>query len=441
MKSFHLGTVVYCLLAVWSLHGTGGYAQTKGFNYDESKVPKYALPDPLVDESGSRVDTAEAWVGRRRKEVMTLFANHVYGQVPDKKISLTSTLVESDAHALDGRATRKQIRLDLTDGAKTVSLELLMYVPNLGGRPTAGTFVGLNFQGNHTIQDDPKIALAKSWVRDRNNETVKDHRSTNAGRGVASSRWPVEAIVARGYGLATVYYGDIDPDFDDGFKNGVHQLFRDSTGQTTAGNAWGSIATWAWGLSRVVDYLEQDSDVDAERIILMGHSRLGKTSLWAGAQDERFAVVISNDSGCGGAALNRRRFGETVQRINTSFPHWFCDNFLKYNGNEDELPVDQHMLIALVAPRPILVCSAEGDRWADPRGEFLSARFADPVYRLLGTDGIAQTTMPAIGEPLLSTIGYHIRPGKHGVTMQDWQVYMDFAGKHLARREEFKTEN
>ncbi|MEO2008716.1 MAG: acetylxylan esterase, partial [Pirellulaceae bacterium] len=353
--------------------------------------------------------------------------------IPETKISLTSTLIESDSKAVNGRATRKQIRLDLSRGDRKVSLGLLMYLPNLEGRASAGTFVGLNFQGNHTIQNDPRIAVPTSWVRDRNDGSVKQHRATEAGRGIASSRWPVEKIVARGYGLATVYYGDIDPDFDDGFKNGVHQLFPDSADGTPTGNAWGSIATWAWGLSRVVDYLEQDKDVDAGRIILMGHSRLGKTSLWAGAHDERFAVVISNDSGCGGAALNRRRFGETVQRINTSFPHWFCDNFVKYNDNEDELPVDQHMLLSLVAPRPVLVCSAEDDRWADPHGEFLSARFADPVYRLLGTDGIAQTTMPATNEPLLSRIGYHIRPGKHGVTLQDWQVYMDFSGKHLPR--------
>jgi hypothetical protein len=408
-------------------------AQPKGFNYDESKVPEFTLPDPLVDASGNAVDTAKAWVNGRRQEVMALFADHVYGRIPETKISLTSTLIESDSKAVNGRATRKQIRLDLSRGDRKVSLELLMYLPNLEGRASAGTFVGLNFQGNHTIQNDPRIAVPTSWVRDRNDGSVKQHRATEAGRGIASSRWPVEKIVARGYGLATVYYGDIDPDFDDGVKNGVHQLVPDSADGTPTGNAWGSIATWAWGLSRVVDYLEQDKDVDAGRIILMGHSRLGKTSLWAGAHDERFAVVISNDSGCGGAALNRRRFGETVQRINTSFPHWFCDNFVKYNDNEDELPVDQHMLLSLVAPRPVLVCSAEDDRWADPHGEFLSARFADPVYRLLGTDGIAQTTMPATNEPLLSRIGYHIRPGKHGVTLQDWQVYMDFAGKHLPR--------
>ncbi len=430
MKSLHQRAIVYCVIVVC---GSGVSAQPKGFNYDESKVPEFSLPDPLVDASGNAVDTAKAWVNGRRQEVMALFADHVYGLIPETKISRTSTLIESDSKAVNGRATRKQIRLDLSRGDRKVSLGLLMYLPNLEGRASAGTFVGLNFQGNHTIQNDPRIAVPTSWVRDRNDGSVKQHRATEAGRGIASSRWPVEKIVARGYGLATVYYGDIDPDFDDGFKNGVHQLFPDSADGTPTGNAWGSIATWAWGLSRVVDYLEQDKDVDAGRIILMGHSRLGKTSLWAGAHDERFAVVISNDSGCGGAALNRRRFGETVQRINTSFPHWFCDNFVKYNDNEDELPVDQHMLLSLVAPRPVLVCSAEDDRWADPHGEFLSARFADPVYRLLGTDGIAQTTMPATNEPLLSRIGYHIRPGKHGVTLQDWQVYMDFAGKHLPR--------
>ena len=242
-------------------------------------------------------------------------------------------------------------------------------------------------------------------------------------------------IVDRGFGVATVYYGDIDPDYNDGFKDGVHGLFK-SAGAKDAkhpGNAWGSVSAWAWGLSRVMDYFETDDDIDHRRVAVFGHSRLGKTSLWAGAQDERFAIVISNDSGCGGAALTRRCFGETHAFMSRVIPYWFCENYKQYSGKESTLPLDQHMLIALMAPRPVYVASASKDLWADPKGEFLSAKNAEPVYKLFGKRGLTVDKMPPPDTSVGESIGYHIRTGKHNITDFDWTQYLNFAEKHFGR--------
>ena len=402
-------------------------AQPKGYLYDESKVATYELPDPLVCLDGTKVNDAKLWLNKRRPEVLRLFEDEVYGRSPGKPKAMRFELVEEAKGALGGKATRKQVLIHLGKGDKTLAVNLLLYLPNKT-KGLAPGFLTVNFMGNHTVNADVAVHIPTSWVR--NGDGIKDNKARSADRGSRATRWAIDAIIDRGYAFATVYYGDIDPDFHDGYKNGIHPLFPPNNPKKRKPTDWASIAGWAWGLSRCLDYLETEADVDAKRIAVMGHSRLGKTSLWAGASDERFALVISNNSGCGGAALSRRRFGETVKRINTSFPHWFCDNYKKYNDKEDECPVDQHMLIALSAPRPIYVASAEGDRWADPNGEFLSALGAEPVYQLFGHN-FGPAKQPPVNQPVHGRIGYHVRTGKHDVTEYDWKQYLDFADKHL----------
>lgn len=396
-------------------------------NYDEAKVPDYTLPDPLAFADGRPVAQASDWPARRA-EILELFETEVYGKTPETQLPMEVEDFAEVLNAQDGTIIQHQVILRFGEASPAVNL--LIYRPKAATQPVPA-FLGLNFNGNHTVRADPGIGITGSWMRNNADLGVSDNRASEKGRGGQADRWAIETILHRGYALATIYYGDIDPDFDDGFQNGVHPLFNNPDQEKRAADAWGSIATWAWGLSRALDYLETDSNIDASKVAVIGHSRLGKTSLWAGAQDPRFALVISNNSGCGGAALSRRRFGETVGRINRSFPHWFCHNFNRYNGKEDQLPIDQHQLIALIAPRPVYVASAAEDLWADPKGEFMAAKHADSVYRLLGTDGLPTDQMPNLDQAVMGQIGYHIRSGGHNVTLYDWERYLDFADRHL----------
>jgi hypothetical protein len=398
----------------------------------EATVPRYTLPDPLLMSNGNRVQDAETWRDSRRPELLNAFRTHVYGSTPQAPAKTPFRIMASDTNALGGLATRKEVRVSLAGTLDGPTFTLLIYLPNrlTLGKTRAPLFLGLNFYGNHTIHKDRDISVTNSWIPS-NSDT--EGRPAELLRGLQASSWPVEYILNRGYGLATAYYGDIVPDRNDGLDLGIHRYFREQNPGNSAADSWGAIAGWAWGLSRAMDYLEQDEDVDARKTAAVGHSRLGKTALWAGAQDERFALVISNNSGCGGASLSKRKFGETVAMINSSFPHWFCQNFKNYNDNEDALPVDQHELIALIAPRPVYIASAQLDLEADPMGEFLAAKYAHSVYRLLGTAGLPVEELPPAGRPVLAQIGYHIRKGHHAITFFDWTQFINFADKHFQR--------
>ena len=379
----------------------------EGFLYDEDKVPAYVLPDLLAG-----VKTVKDWESKRRPELVKLFEQEMYGSVPGKPSGLHFRVREQDAAAFDGLATRKQVRI-FFDADESAWEDLLVYVPNRRNGP-APAFLGVNFFGNHTIDTDPGIFLPDS-LRYRRDYTVDP-------RGSQAQRWPLRTILERGYAIATFCCEDVVPDAE-GYA-GIRSLYD--------GYTWGALAAWGWGLSRALDYLETDADVDATRVAVFGHSRMGKAAVWAGARDTRFAMVVSNASGCGGAAISRRRYGETLRRINTHFPHWFSEAFHKYGDNEDMLPFDQHELLALIAPRPLYVESGSEDRWSDPKGEFLGLANATPVYELYGYEGFRPSEWPSVEQPVSKgRTGYHIRNGRHEILRYDWLQYLDFADCNL----------
>ncbi|MBD3187476.1 acetylxylan esterase [Candidatus Bathyarchaeota archaeon] len=398
----------------------------------EGNVQEYKLPDPLEFPDGSTVKTRGDWMERRRPEILEMFEENVYGKVPEGARARDHEIVDKKDGALDGLAIRKQVSIFLAPGKPQPILNLLIYLPRdvVKAKKNVPVFLGLNFVGNHTINDDTGIFMHEKYFP----EGMLRGTPYSQSRGLRSWRWPVTSILDQGFGLATAFCGDVVPDRKDGLSRGIHPHYcREGQGQREPDD-WGAIAAWAWGLSQAMNYLEGDGDVDATKVAVFGHSRLGKTALWAAAMDQRFAMAIANDSGCGGAALSRRRFGETVRAINESFPHWFCKNFREYNGREDALPVDQHMLLALIAPRPVYVASAQKDFWADPHGEFLSVLHANRVYKFLETTGFPAKDMPPFNQPVFARMGYHVRRGRHDMTLFDWKAYISFARKHFSKK-------
>lgn len=411
------------------------FAQPAPANHDEAKAGNLPIPDPLTMANGEKVTSAKVWWEKRRPELFRLFETEMYGRCPNRPAKLFFETTGQDDQALGGKAIRREVSIWFSGEKKGPRMNLLIYLPKSSASSAVPAFLGLNFKGNHAVHKDPGITLPTVWKQQKDSKVRVPELATADLRGQPqeTGRWPVETILERGYALATAYYEDMDPDFDDGFQNGIQPLFY-KPGQTKPdADEWGSIAAWGFGLSCALDYLETVPQIDAKKVAVLGHSRLGKTALWAGARDERFAIVISNDSGCGGAALSKRIFGETVAIINRAFPHWFCGNFKKYGDKEETLPFDQHELIALIAPRPVYVASATEDLWADPKGEFLGAKLAEPVYRLLGAEGLPAAEMPAPDQPSMGGLGYHNRTGKHDVTEYDWQQYLAFADKHFRR--------
>jgi hypothetical protein len=391
------------------------------------------LPDPLVMLDGTKVTTKEQWETKRKPELKALFQHYMYGQLPPTPQRQTYNVLFRDEKALGGKAKLSEVKITFEEPSLRHAIHVLFVVPNRVERPPV--FVGMNFCGNHTLLDDERIHLPEGWVRNTCSGAVNE-RATDKGRGGQKEVWNIDLILDRGYALACFYSGDVDPDTAD-MSDGIGPAFYRPGQSTAAADDAGTIMLWAWGFHRVVDFLQQaaSTDVDPSRIAAVGHSRNGKTALLAGAFDERIAVVIPLQAGCGGTAPSRTSDtrAESVKRINTSFPHWFCGNFKKFNDETGKLPFDQHCLIALCAPRPVLLPNAEEDLWANPSGQFELLQAATSVYRLLGVEGLADGAKPAMNQLVSSRMGYFIRPGKHAMTRADWEVFLDYADRWLKK--------
>ena len=375
--------------------------------------------------NGQRVKDAAAW-RKRRAEIQAMLTHEMYGTAPPRPAKMKFKVFENEPNALGGLATRRQVAVYFTGDESGPRMDILIYLPNQRKSPVK-TILGLNFQGNHAVINDPGIRKSPSWMETRTKGVLNNH-ATEESRGAMAHRWQPEMTLKRGFALATIYAGDISSDSKDEEFDGVKKLYPELKDR---GDNFSTIGAWAWGLSRALDYLQTDKDIDGRKVAVFGFSRMGKAAVWAGASDERFAAVISNDSGAGGAKQFHRGVGETIARLNTVFPHWFASNFKKYNDQDLMLPWDQHWTLALIAPRPLYVGSAAQDRGADPEGEFQSARAVTPVYKLLGTDGLPVDTWPALDHPSQGRVAYHVRTGAHDVTAYDWTEYLNFLERQL----------
>jgi len=396
-------------------------------NYDQDKVGTYTLPDPLKLNNGKPVLTAKTWTTKRRPEIVEMYETQQYGRAPGRPAAESFEITDKGTPALNGKAIRKQVTIYLTADKKH-KIDLLIYLPAAAKKPVP-LLLGINFGANSNAVDDPGIKPGEVW----------DPKSPTPGTKIpatgAHSFGHIDPIplLDAGFGFATFYYGDAEPDFPAGFPYGIRAAYL-KPGQTApAPDEWGAIAAWAWGMSRVEDYFETDPQIDATRVAIHGVSRLGKTVMWAGAHDQRFALVIASCSGEGGAALSRRDYGETIAHLEapTRYPYQFAGNWGKYVPLGRNMPMDAHMLVSLIAPRPVLLQTGNTDFWSDPKGEFLAAVAAGPVYKLLGKDGLDTDIWPEAKQPILHDIGYYMHDGPHGMVPTDWDIYIQFLKMHL----------
>jgi hypothetical protein len=390
-------------------------------NYDEAKAGTYTLPDPLVLANGNPVRDGKTWIEKRRPEIVRLFEENEYGRSPGRPPGMTFEVLAKDKPAFDGKAIRRQVRIRVSSDK---SFDMLVYLPAAARKPVP-FLLHLSFSANSTTVADPEVREGEVWGSDK--------KRIPASQGRAFAKVDPVPLLDAGFGFGTIYYGDIDPDFAGGIQHGVRAQFL-KPGQTEpAADEWGTIGAWAWGLSRAMDYLETDKAVDSKRVAIMGVSRLGKTVMWAGAHDTRFALVIASCSGEGGAAISRRNYGETIAHLTapSRYPYQFCANYAKFAEHVDTLPVDANMLVALMAPRPVLLQTGDQDFWSDPKGEFLAAVAAGPVFKLLGKQGLSTDQMPPPGTGIFQTIGYYEHIGPHGTIPSDWDQYLKFLQMHL----------
>jgi hypothetical protein len=406
-------------------------------NYTEAKAGQYTLPDALKLADGTPVRDAATWFEKRRPEIVKLFEENQYGRSPGRPADMTFDVFDRATPAFEGKATRRQVTIYFSKDKAGPKMDLLIYLPAGArkGTPNAKFGVGdpkpvplllnLGFGANNTSVSDPNVKVGSVWDRKQKQRVP----ATRRGFGGLN----VLPVLEKGFGIATFNYTDVDPDALGAIPYGVRKLYLKEGQTEPAPDEWGSIAAWAWGLSRAIDYFETDKGVDAKRIAIMGVSRLGKTVLWAAAHDTRIALVIASCSGEGGAALSRRNYGETIQHLvaPTRYPYQFCANYAKWADKVNEFLVDAHMLLALIAPRPVLLQTGYTDKWSDPYGEFLAAVAAGPVYKLLGKQGLETDKMPAAGEPILHTIGFYMHAGGHGAAPADWPVFLKFMQMHL----------
>ncbi len=393
---------------------------------DESKVPHYHLPSPLDFDDGRRVENAFEWVNFRRPEILDFYRREVYGYPPPRPDRSWSEIIAVKNNALDNNAIRREIRLHFAmDNGESRFMDMILYIPKNIRYPVP-VFLGLCFNGIHTITDEDDVHITELERPGQN--------KTDENRGCQAYRWQFREAIRRGYASAAVCYHDIFPDRADGWEKSIYGMFYPGIECEKIHCRHSSIGAWAWGLSLALDYLETVPEIDGSRTAVHGHSRLGKTALWAAANDTRFRLVISNDSGCGGAALFKRVFGENVEAIINYMPQWFVAGFEKYSGREAEMPFDQHWLISLLAPRPVCIASASEDWWADPKGEFSAGVHASEVYRLFGVDGLAGENLPPAGQKINGAVSYHLRAGKHDQMPEDWQHYFELADIFLKNR-------